>query len=225
MKRQGRRIKPGPAAALVALAGLITLVWGCGGSDPAGPSDPDTPAAYTVRGWERFEDDDFDGALSDFDAALDLTPQHGPALTGRGWTLLVRAASRTRMQEALAVFTAAMSAGEDGGDVLAGKACARLGSGESTTAAADAQAALVAAPGFVFAHRTSFDSNDLLLLLAIAKSSAGDLDGALAAADLIAPSGIASGSPATWVVGGVTYPSYACAVLARLQQLSDAHAG
>ena len=209
------------------LACLLGLVWGCGGGggDPTGPSDPTTAAAYTTRGWDRFETGDFGAAQDDFDAALALTPQHGPALTGRGWALLAQAVSPTRMQAALAVFDAALAAGEDGGDVLAGRACARLGAADWPAAASGAQAALAAAPGFVFAHRTTFTSRDLLLVVAFAKAAAGDLEGALTAADLVVDSGIVAGTPATWSVGGVAYPTYAGAVLAHLQALSEAHAG
>ena len=226
MKTNGTAFKPGLRTAFTALVLTLAVVWGCGGGGgPAAPIVLDTPEAYTARGWERFEAGNFSDALADFDAALGLAAQHGPALTGRAWVLLVQATSQARMQEALAVFAAAIAAGEDGGDALAGKACARLGAGDRPAAASDAAAALAAAPGFVFAHRTSFNSTDLLLIVAVAKATDGDFAGALAAADLIAASGIDAGTSATWVVGGVTYPTFAGAVLARLQTLSDAHAG
>lgn len=217
------------ALALALVLGLLGFVFlpGCGGGDdtPTTPSGPDTPAEYTARGWDRFGAGNFDGALADFNAALGLDADNGPALAGQGWARLALATTTTAMQNAVASFTSAAAAGEDGADELAGKAAAELGAGQWANAVTSAEAALVAAPGFVFSHRNSFTSDDLFLIIAFARAAQGDLDNALEAADAVDDSGIETGQPATWVVGGVTYQTFAAAVLAHLHALSESHSG
>jgi len=208
---------------------LMTTVVGCGGD--GGGSKPDVPAtaaAYTERGWGRFEAGDFDGALSDFDDALGLETNYGPAYLGQGWSRLSLATSNTSKQLATASFDSALAHGQSVEDCLSGRAAAYLGVGGNPSyisAISDALLALQSSPDFVFAHRNSFDATDLKLIIAFAYAAQDHLPAALSAADEVADSGIQQGDSGTWVVGGESYDSFKGAVLAHLQKLSDEHAG
>jgi hypothetical protein len=210
----------------------VMLLAGCGGDDdnpnPVPPPDePDTPAEYTDRGWERFEVENFSGALADFNAAIFLDKTYGEAHTGQGWTRLSQATSPNSMRGAVDSFVDAILNGEDGADVLAGRAAANLGAGGTSleAAIADAQEALAVDAEFVFTHRPSFDAVDLQLVDAFAKAGQADYSGALATADLVLDSGIEEGNPDSWVVDEITYDSFNGAVLAHLHKISEQFSG
>ena len=205
------------------------LLIGCGGDDstPVTPTALTTAAAYTERGWERFEAANYSGALDDFSQAIVLDATYGEAHAGQGWTHLARATSSIFMQTAVTSFASAMDNGENGAYVLAGRAAANLGAGGASldAAVADALAALAADGTFVFSHRTSFNADDLRLIQAFARAAQGDFSGALDAADLVLLSGIDEGSTGTWSVDGTTYDSFNGAVLAHLHKLSEQYSG
>lgn len=211
------------------LALSLLMVAGCGGDDgPSGPTEPiDTAPTRTAAGWAHFEAGRWDDAATEFQAALSLDPLHGPAHGGLGWARVQLALTPTAMEMASTHFSSAIAVGEAGGDVLAGRAAARLGAGGASLpgVVADATAALEESPLFQFARRPSIDARDLRLLLAFAWLAQGDLDAALANADQISNSGIDPLQSSTWQVDGVTLPTYAAAVLARLHALSEEFSG
>ncbi len=212
---------------VLTLAALVALA-GCGGGGDDDPTGPDLSAAeLTARGWDSFEAGDLNAALTDFDAAIARDGAYADAHVGQGWARLGLAATGTGMTSAATSFTAALGAGATGAEVRAGRASAYLGAGGATLddAVTDAIAARQQTPAFQFAHRTSFDHRDLRLIEAFALAGQDDLEGALAAADGIAASGITTGNSASWVVDGVTYGSYGAAVLAYLNKLSNQYAG
>jgi tetratricopeptide (TPR) repeat protein len=214
---------------VVALLAIIAAL-GCGGDDGGGskPDLPATAAEYTERGWERFESGNFDGALSDFDAALGLNGNYGPAYLGQGWARLSLATSSASMQLATASFDSAVAHGGPLPECLSGRAAAYLGVGGNEayiSAISDALLALQLAPDFVFAHRASFDATDLKLISAFSYAAQSHFPAALASANQVEDSGILQEDSETWVVDAVTYSSFEGAVLALLQKLSDEHAG
>jgi hypothetical protein len=208
---------------------LTIMVIGCGGDNGGSkPVIPDTAAEFTERGWGRFEAGDLDGALSDFNAALALDAGYGPAYLGQGWSRLSLAASTASMEPAAAGFDSAFVHGQTGADCLSGRAAAHLGVGGNEgylSAVSDALSALQLSPSFTFAHRNSFNSTDVRLIIAFAHAGRNQFPDALAAADEVSDSGITEVDPETWVVGGETYKSFQAAVLAHLQALSDRHSG
>ncbi len=131
------------------------------------------------------------------------------------------------MRGAVDSFASAILNGEDGADVLAGRAAANLGAGGTSleAAIADAQAALAADGEFVFIHRPSFNAVDLQLIDAFAKVDQANYSGALSTADLVLDSGIEEGTPDTWVVDEITYDSFNGAVLAHLHKISEQYSG
>jgi tetratricopeptide (TPR) repeat protein len=225
MSPVSRSVKPISICVLI----LIIAVIGCGGNGGGSrPDVPSTAAEYSERGWERFEAGNFDGALSDFDDALGLDANWGPAYLGQGWSRLSLATSTSSMQLATASFDSALTHGQALTDCLSGRAAAYLSIGGNPayiSAISDALLALQFSPNFTFAHRNSFNFKDLRLIIAFAFAGQNHFPTALSAADELSDSGIVQGDSGTWVVGGVSYNSFKGAVLAQLQKLSDEHSG
>lgn len=214
-------------AARVAVCWLLAavLVAGCGREDKSTrPSGGATAAELTEQGWAAFAEGRYGEALSFFDQAIAKDAAHGPAHVGAGWARLEAAQEDQDLRDAVGSFSAAAALGQTGADALGGRAAARLalGAEELTGAAADAALALAAAPEFVFEHRPSFAADDLRLIVAFAQAARARYVEALAAADLVAPSGLDPTKPITWAVGGEAYATFAQAVLANLSALADA---
>jgi len=222
-----------PALFTFLAAGILAalLLAGCGGDDaddsPLTPTTPNTAAEYTNLGWQRFEAANFNDAMGDFNSAIQLDATYGEAHTGQGWTRLALATSPVSMNTAVVSFGNAIDNGEEGADVLAGRAAANLGVGGASldNAVDDAQAALTADAAFVFSHRTSFNALDLHLIDAFAKAARANFPEALTAADLVLDSGIEQDDAGTWVVAGTTYDSFNGAVLAHLHKVSGQFSG
>ncbi len=214
---------------LVLALALTTILAACSGSEdtPAAPSNPTTEGEFTTRGWTRFEGNDFSSALADFNDALLLDSDSGQAHAGLGWTRLQLATSAVALQTAKSSFDQAITAGETGAYVLAGRSAVNLGLGGAslTAAMADAEAAAETDASFVFAHRASFNIADLHLIVAFSEAAQGNLTAALTAGNAVTESGISAADSGSWSVGGVVFTSFDSAVLAFLQQLSNTHAG
>lgn len=212
-------------ALLLSLA--LTANLGCGKRDKVTPPEDLTTIQRVARGWQAFERGDFDAAISDFDRAVNDSASYGDAHLGRAWTRLSRATSSADLGNAIASFDSAELLGFSGAESKGGRAAARLGQGGTSlpSAVLDARAALTANPTFSFSHRSSFDFRDLRLIEAYAEAGQLEYSDALTAADLVSASNIQEGNPSTWTVDGVTLPSFATAVLAHLQKLSNQFAG
>lgn len=227
IRQSGRAVGPVAGAVLAVL--LLLAGSGCADRDRVSRPDPTTADGFTDRGWDEFEDGDLEAALADFASAIALDPAHGAAYTGQGWARMGLAGSAGDMNTAVQSFDNAEARGETGADNLAGRAAAHLGRGTAgaADAIADAAAARAAATNYTFPYRSSFDTDDLFLIEAFALASQGDFDGAVAAADEVEglSSGIVESSSATWVVDGITYPTFEGAALAWLNKVSGLRAG
>jgi hypothetical protein len=209
------------------IAGLAFVLVGCSDRERIQPTNPVDAPGFTQRGWTSFTNGNLDDALSDFDQAIALDPNLGEAHVGQGWARLGLATNTADMLAAVSSFDQANTHGETGPDVDAGRSAARLGAGGTNLSGADsgAQAALARNANFVFAHKTSFDRRDLFLIEAFARAGQNSFSSALTAAEQIRDSGIEQANPGSWVVGGVTFPTFEAAVLAFLHQLSEEFAG
>ncbi len=202
---------------------LVFVFWGCGKKKSTRPENP-TAAQYTTAGWEKFAESDYAGALTRFNNAVATDPDHGPAYTGLGWTILTTADNTADLSSSRSYFTSAANHGDQSADMFAGAAAANLGAG---TATADALAAIAAGqslleidPQYIFTPRPDFDADQIRLIIAFAQAELGEFSQALAAADYIADSGIDQNDPVSWQVDGFTYQSFAQAVLAFLASFS-----
>lgn len=222
---RGGAIRRLSGALLLSLALCANL--GCGKRDKVTPPEDLTTVQRVARGWQAFERGDLDAAISDFDRAVNDSASYGDAHLGRAWTRLSRATSSADLGNAIASFDSAELLGFSGAESKGGRAAARLGQGGTSLPAAvlDARAALTANPSFAFSHRTGFDFRDLRLIEAYAQAGQIEFSDALVAADLVSPSNIQEANPSTWTVDGVTLPTFATAVLAHLQKLSNQFAG
>ena len=208
---------------------LVTLLLSAcgGGGGESGPTNPSggNAAALTADGWEQFTGGNYAAAETAFTAALNENAGYGPALTGRAWTRLQTATSTAAFSAVVGDFNVAVGAGETGGDVLLGRAAARLGAGQWADARTDAQAVIALTGSYVFPHRVSLNTTDAHLVVAFSHVAQGDLAAALAAGESVQASGLDQGNPATWIVSGTTYASFNSALLAWLHNLSEGHAG
>jgi tetratricopeptide (TPR) repeat protein len=65
---------------------LLALVFAAGCSRKS-PTRATEAEKYTRAGWDLFADEDYEGALEQFDLALEELSEYQPAHLGRGWTL------------------------------------------------------------------------------------------------------------------------------------------
>ncbi|MEZ4653422.1 MAG: hypothetical protein R3E12_07435 [Candidatus Eisenbacteria bacterium] len=209
------------------LTAVVLVAAGCAERKRIEPTNPTDAAGFVARGWNFFANGNFDDALADFASAIALDADFADAYVGQGWARLGRSTDSAGMLSAVQAFDDANVHGANGADVDAGRAAARLGAGGSNLSLADtaAQAALQKDASFVFAHQSSFDRRDLLLIEAFARAGQGSLSSALTAAEQIRDSGIEASNPGTWVVNGVTFPTFEAATLAFLHQLSEEFSG
>ena len=177
------------------------------------------------RGWERFEGGDSSGAQADFQAALDLDENHGPALAGYGWAMLVAAPSDISMQSALDSFDAALARGETASYVTAGRAAARLALGQWSGASGDGAAVLQGRAGLHLPAPDQLHGGRSAAGHGLRPGGQRGCGTGPGHRQHHQQSGIDPGQSATWTVGGIAYPSYAGAVLAHLALLSENHAG
>jgi tetratricopeptide (TPR) repeat protein len=206
------------------LPAILLAIVACG--DDRGPTVPlDTAEALTAKGWVAFERGDFADAAGLFEAAIARDRLHEPAYVGEGWSRLELAADTTALHGALSRLDAAIELSSSDSQAHAGRAAALLALGENIAAVAEARATLQMAPGFVFAHAPTFDGKDLYLIAGSGLAAQGEFTGALGAAVEIEMYIMSQSDPATWVVDGIHYRSFADAVIAYLAKLSATYAG
>ena len=219
-----RTIRLSGGGLLLALLALI----GCGGDDGSGTGSTEKSAAeLTAEGWTHFTQAEYGDARLKFSEAIGKDSQYGPAYAGQGWGRMVEAVSGEDLDAALGSFNSAVALDEDSAYVYAGRAAARLAVGgvDVADAATDAQTARERDPDFVFTHRPSFDIHDLHLIESFARVAQGEYAAALALGDSVAASGIDPANHASWSVDGKNYASFAKAVLAYLEKLSELESG
>ena len=171
------------------IALLLAIAVGCGGGgDGDGPTEPEqTAEELTQSGWSMFDQGDLSGALEKFDAAIARDVTHGPAYVGQGWSRLSLATNSQGLIDAVSSFDEALTRGQQGAEVRAGKAAANLGLGGGSLpeAISEARAARQSAPAFAFSHRQSFNVSDLRLIESFAHAGQANLEAALASADSV----------------------------------------
>lgn len=195
---------------------LLSL-YGCGKKS----TKPEkTASEITAEGWNLFESDDFTGAKSKFNEALAKDGDHADAYNGRGWCN----AFLDLDGEAVSDFNAANTKGLGKPDAYAGLAGVYVGNQEFASALEKAGIALSMDSTYQFSHQTAIDYFDLHLIKAQAYYGLGGayLDSAQQEVDYLNPTnGLDPAEPTSWVVNGVTYNSYAEALLKEIQRLEE----
>jgi tetratricopeptide (TPR) repeat protein len=150
---------------VVCLCSLV-LVVGCGG-DGGGPSD--TAASLTAAGWALFEKGEYDQAIGKFTRALGLDPEYADAYNGLGWSH----AKLDSLRNSLDNFGMCIAEDNTLADPFAG--CAAVyrdykvhpdSSAEYDSALVSASNALAKEGSYSFDHDTSFNWQDLHLIMA-----------------------------------------------------------
>lgn len=175
---------------------------------------------FTAEGWRLFEADDFAGAKPNFSQALARDINFADAYNGRGWCNLFLDLE----DEAISDFDTANAKGLSKPDANVGLSAIYVGCQEFTKAITNAKTALFMDSTYQFSHKTSIDYLDLHLILAQAYYGIGGayLDSAQQEVDYLNPdNNLDPAQSTTWIVNGVTYVSYAEALLKEIQRLEE----
>jgi len=193
------------ATALASGVIALSLLTGCGGGG-GGTTPAPTAQELTAQGWEFFVAAQYDSAETHFLAATAVDGTFADGWNGLGWARLFNA--DTDLANAASAFETANDRNFAGADAWAGLAAVQR-ERDLPAAITAADSALERSPAFVFAHNSAIDSRDLHLVRGQAALLLYRLADAQVEADtLSAGNGLDPGSPASWVVGGVTCPSY-----------------
>ena len=219
MKTEGSWTGATRIGSLLVMPILLALTSNCGKSKKG--TEPEVSAEELAgEGWGLFESDDFSDAKAKFGQAIAKDTAYADAYNGRGWCN----AFIDLEDEAISDFDAANIKGLSKPDAYAGLAAIYVGDQEFQSATANAKSALSMDPTYQFSHRTSIDYLDLHLILAQAYYGLGGeyLDSAQQEVDYLNPgNNLNPADPLTWVVGGVTYHTYAEALLKEIQRLEE----
>jgi tetratricopeptide (TPR) repeat protein len=198
---------------------LVALTGNCGKSKK-GIEPEITAEELSNEGWRLFETQEFLDAKAKFSEAIAKDTAYPDAYNGRGWCN----AFLDLEDEAASDFNAANVKGLSQADAYVGLAAIYVGNREFQSAIASAKAALSMDSAYQFSHETSIDYLDIHLILAQAYYGLGGgyLDSAQQEVDYLNPANdLNSTDPMTWVVEGITYPTYPEALLKEIQRLEE----
>ncbi|MFO7767346.1 MAG: fibronectin type III domain-containing protein [bacterium] len=174
----------------------------------------------TVQGWTAFEAEDYAGASSRFQQALDFDGGHADAHLGLGWTR----AFLGELSDAAASLSAANSSGLSTPDAHAGLAVVYRDLPDLVQCVSRAAMVLTADASWSFPHRSSIDHQDMRLIRAQAYYRMGPsgYPDAQSEVDILDPAnGLDPADPGTWSVDGQLYPTYAEALLKVIEGLAQ----
>lgn len=204
---------------------LLLLAIGCSGK---GTGPQTTAAADLAAGWSAFEAGQYTRARSHFLSAINKDGSLADAYSGLGWSH----ALLDSLGSAAIAFQNGLNRDADLTDAHAGFAVvSRDLSGNQSDldqAIASAQAVITADAGWRFSHMTSVDYLDMHLIMAQSyyRKGGSSFSDAQAQVDILESElGLGSGpdpaDPGTWVVAGVTYATYAEALLMRIEEIAS----
>ncbi len=193
---------------------LLFMMTACEESGTGGP----TAAEKVSEAWTAFEAGDITSAFSLFNEAISLNPVYAEAHHGMGWVRLLRG----ELSHARSAFNSAKTNGLSGVDADAGLALVYRDLPDLSLAISSARTALAASSSWSFSHRNSIDWQDLRLVIAQCSYRLGEstFDDAQAELDILDPdNGLDDSVSSSWVVGGITYDTYAEALLMAIEAL------
>ncbi len=185
---------------------------------------PSSAAYETSQGWARFEADEFTAAKSNFEEAILMDNAYADAYCGLGWSK----AMLNDLADAKIDFLLAINTGLSSMDAHAGIAGVYRDLSDLDSAIQSASTVLQNTPSYQFSHRLSIDYKDMHLIMAQCYYRKGESHFIYAQAqvNILDPSNNLNPSdPLTWIVSGVTYDSYAEALLKMIEKLETTIGG
>lgn len=202
-----------PLALAIGLAAILALS-SCG--EDEGPGSSLTAAQHNEEGWSSYILGDYALARSHFAEALRLEPELSEARLGLAWTK----AQEGEYLSAVADFDHVLFSGALMEDAFAGRAAAALEVPDDSLAVASAESTLARNIHYFFVKRPEYNFYDLRLILAQAYFALSRYSKAQEQVDVLDPgNGLNPTDPETWVVGGVSYPTYEASLAVLIEFL------
>lgn len=206
--------------AAVPLIALLFCVSSCGKDEGPGPGM--TAAEHNEAGWTSYGLHDYAGASAHFSEALGLDPALTEARLGLAWC----EAQAGEYPTALDGFNEIIDTGEYVADAYAGRAATALAASEYSLAIASAESTLAIDSQYAFHRRDEYNWRDLRLIMAQAYFALAQYSNAQGQVDILDPdNGLDPGDPGTWVVDGVTHPTYEAALVMEIDVLGFMEGG
>jgi len=212
-KRAVHALRSSVLTVATALA-VALLLSSCGEDEGPGM----TAAQHNEAGWASYNSRDYSGAHSHFSEALGLDPGLTEARLGLAWC----SAQQGQHASALADFNEIIDTGPDTlvTDAFAGRAVTALAMESDSVAIASAESTLARSAKYSFGRHPDFDWRDLRLVMAQGYFGLAQYADAQAQVDILDPdNGLDPAVPASWVVGGNSYPTYEAALAMEIEWL------
>lgn len=198
----------------------LLLFLGTGCSSLFSDSTPDSEKALQDA-WEYFMMTNYDMALTKFESVVSMDPDNAEAYNGLGWCFLLL----NNIESAEQNFNFAVEKGAVSMDPHAGLAAVYVSSDAFNQAISEAEYVLSHEPEYVFAYNSEINYLDMHLILAMAYYHTGDFNSTYNHVIVLDPNIVVDeNNPATWILNGHQYDSYAEILLAIIDDI-DARFG
>jgi len=199
-----------PAIGLAALLALSS----CGKDE--GPGSSMTAAQHNEEGWGSYLLGDYADSRSHFSEALRLDPDLLEARLGLAWSEAQEGEYLSAVQD----FDQVLESGVLMEDAFAGRAASALELPDDSLAVASAESTLARDPHYFFSRRPEYNFYDLRLILAQAYFALSQYSKAQEQVDVLDPdNGLDPADSETWVVGGISYPTYKASLAVLIESL------
>ena len=169
-------------------------------------------------GWDAFENGYFLQAASYFDQVIQFDSLNAECFTGLGWSIM----RIDSLDSSITSFNNALNINEEYIDALAGLVLALYKKGEDLSVTLFGEQVLLQDSVYVFEHDTSFNYEDIHLILADSYNLLGIIEDAQIQVDFIFPeNGLVPDDSTSWVVDNITYSTYEEALTAVIEYLKN----
>jgi tetratricopeptide (TPR) repeat protein len=182
--------------------------------DPPEPPAPG-PEVYIQEGWADISAGSHEDALGNFDVALTLDPENIEATMGKAWSLLFLDSGNT-LDLIKYLLEKGVSDSTWSADAYCGLSIVAFAQGNYTTAITYADILLSADPIYVFEYFSEIDFHDILLVKAQSQFLTQNYMDAYTTLSSISDVGLDPDQEESWVVNGISYPSFESALVALI---------
>ncbi|RKY54749.1 MAG: hypothetical protein DRP89_04640 [Candidatus Neomarinimicrobiota bacterium] len=184
--------------------------------------NPTSEEGVIEEGWSLFEQDIYTDALEKFNEAIEINPDNPEGYHGKAWCLLLL----NKADSSIVHFITAISKGIESLDPHVGLSAAYLANEDFPLAIERGNYVLEIDSTYYFEHKPQIDYRDIHLILSIAYFHEGQLENAQFHLNYLVPCDrIKPDDPSTWVVNGVTYNSYAEALMVLIDYVDEQYGG